>query len=148
MFRIQPFNIRGNAEKGREAIEKVLDAAMDQPFNPFGRVSGALSSFRVDVTDSDDKYEIFAELPGFSKDEITVAYDDENRLSISAERSFDEDDDAKYICRERKRGKFERVFYIDDIVEDDVHVTFENGLLHVVLPKTSRDKNKKVFDIG
>ena len=120
MFRTQPFNIRNNAEKGREVLEKVFDAAMEQSFHPFGKVSGALSSFRVDVIDADDKYELYAELPGFNKDEITVSYDEGNHLVISAQRIDDEtEEEIKYICRERKRGKFEREFYVDDIVSDE-----------------------------
>ena len=148
MFRSMPFNIKGNAEKGRELIEKVMEFAMDQPFNPIGRVSGALSSFRVDVTEDEGKYEVFAELPGFTKEEITVSYDEECHLSISAERLDVEDDEVKYLCRERRTGKFERVFYIDDIAADEVSVSFENGVLHVILPKATEDKNKKVFDIA
>ncbi len=151
MFRVQPFNIRdGYAEKGREVLEKVFDVAMDQPFNPLGKVSGALSSFRVDVTENDDKYEIYAELPGFTKEEITVSYDDNSRLSVSAQHIV-EDEDAegvKYVCRERKRGKFEREFFVDDIAADETTVSFENGLLHIVLPKLAADRNKKIFDIN
>ena len=150
MFRVQPFNIReGYAEKGREVLEKFFDAAVEQPFNPLGKVSGALSSFRVDVTETDDKYELYAELPGFTKEEITVSYDDNSRLTVSAQHIVeDEDESVKYVCRERKRGKFEREFLVDDIADDEVGVSFENGLLHIVLPKLAADRNKKIFDIN
>ena len=76
MIRPIPFNIRENAERGREVLEKALDFVADQPCNPLGRVSGAFSSFRVDVIDTPDRYEIFAELPGFHKEQITVSYED------------------------------------------------------------------------
>ncbi|MBQ1336267.1 MAG: Hsp20 family protein [Selenomonadaceae bacterium] len=148
MFRNIPFNIKGNAEKGREVLEKVMDFALDQPFNPISRVSGALSSFRVDVTESEGRYEVFAELPGFTKEEITVSYDEDCHLSISAERLEVEDDAVKFLCRERRTGKFERAFYIDDIEADEVNVSFENGVLHIILPKAAEGKNKKVFDIA
>ena len=151
MFRVQPFNIHSaKAEKGREVLEKMFDIAMDQPIHPFGKVSGALSSFRVDVTETDEKYEIYAELPGFTKEEITVSYDDNNRLAVSAQHVVEDEDgeNVKYLCRERKRGKFEREFFTDDIAADETVVTFENGLLHIVLPKLAADRNKKVFDIN
>ena len=70
MFRTVPFNIRENAERGREVLEKALEFAAEQPFNPLGRVSGALSSFRVDVADKETAYDIFAELPGFYKERL------------------------------------------------------------------------------
>ena len=108
MIRPIPFNIRENAERGREVLEKALDFMTEQPCNPLGRVSGALSSFRVDVIDTPDRYEIFAELPGFHKEQITVSYDDgTGYLTIKAERP-EVDMDVKYICRERRTGTFER----------------------------------------
>lgn len=147
MFRNIPFNIKGNAEKGREVLEKVMDFALDQSFNPRGKVTGALASFRVDVLEIEGRYEVFAELPGFSKEEITVSYDEECHLTISAERLEVEDEAVKYLCRERRTGKFERVFYIDDIAEDEVNASFENGILHIILPKAAEGRNKRVFDI-
>ena len=65
MFRTVPFNLRENAERGREALEKALEFMADQPFNPMGKVSSALSPFRVDVISTEAAYELFAELPGF-----------------------------------------------------------------------------------
>jgi len=148
MFRNIPFSMRSNAEKGREMLEKVMDFALEQSFHPLGKVSGALSSFRVDVVESEGRYEFFAELPGFAKEEITVSYDEDCRLSISAERPDEGEEGMKYLCRERRTGKFERMFYIDGIASDEASVSFENGVLHIVLPKATDGKNKKVFDIA
>ena len=147
MFRMMPFNLKDNAERGREVLERVLEFAMDQPMNPIGRMSGALSSFRVDVIDEEDRYEVFAELPGFTKEEITISYDEDNHFSISAER-LPSELGLKYLCHERRTGKFERNFYIDDIVSDQVTASFENGVLHVILPKQPNGKGQTVFDIN
>ena len=129
-------------------LENALETAADLSCNPVGRVSGALFPFRVDVVDTETAYEVFAELPGFTKEEITVSYDEDCHLSISAERLEVEDDAVKFLCRERRTGKFERAFYIDDIEADEVNVSFENGVLHIILPKAAEGKNKKVFDIA
>jgi len=147
MFRMMPFHLKDNAERGREVLERVLEFAMDQPVNPIGRVSGALSSFRVDVIDTEDRYEVFAELPGFTKEEITISYDEDKHFAISAER-LPSDLPLKYLCRERRTGKFERSFYVDDIVSDQVTASFENGVLHVILPKAQNGKGHTVFDIN
>lgn len=55
--------------------------------------------------------------------------------------------DVRYICRERRTGTFERSFEIDGIVKDEVAVSFEDGVLHIVLPKEPEDKGRTVFDI-
>ena len=147
MFRTVPFNLKGNVEKGQEAVERLLEFMADQPGNPMGRVSGALASFRLDVIDTEAAYELFGELPGFRKEQITVSYDEEGYLRIKAERQELEPEDVKYLCRERRTGEFERVFKIDGIDKDSVSVAFDNGILHIVLPKVSKDANRTVFDI-
>ena len=147
MFRLMPFNIKENAERGRDALERLLEFAMAQPLNPVGRVSGALASFRVDVIDTEDRYEVFAELPGFTKDEITISYDENKHLTISAER-LESELPIKYLCHERRTGKFERSFYVDDIAKDEVSVSFENGVLHVILPKRRDTQGQTIFDIA
>ncbi|MBR2214326.1 MAG: Hsp20 family protein [Selenomonadaceae bacterium] len=148
MFHSIPFNIRGNADKGRELLDRLFEFAMEQPLNPVGRVKGALSSFRVDVTDTESAYELVAELPGFTKEEIKVGYDEErHHLTISAERPETETEGLKFLCRERRTGKFQRVFYVDEIAEDEAKVSYEQGLLKIVLPKAFGGKNQKIFDI-
>jgi HSP20 family protein len=147
MFRTVPFNLKENVGKGQEAVERLLEFMADQPGNPMGRVSGAFASFRVDVIDTEAAYELFGELPGFRKEQITVSYDEDEYLRIRAERAELETEDVKYICRERRTGEFERVFKIDGIDKDSVSVAFDNGILHIVLPKVSKDANRTIFDI-
>lgn len=146
MFRTVPFNLRENAERGREALEKAFEFMADQPFNPMGKVSSALSPFRVDVISTETAYELFAELPGFYKEQINVSYDDNNYLRIRAERQ-DADMQVKYLCRERRAGAFERTFLIDGIKKEEVTVSYENGLLHIIMPKEVKKDSRTVFDI-
>ena len=148
MFRTIPFSFKSNAqEKSREFLDRFWDFAMEQAHNPVGRAASVIFPFRVDAIETADRYELFAELPGFTKNDITVAYEGESRLTIRAERQEPETEDVRYICRERRTGTFERSFEIDGIDKEGVSVSFENGVLHVVLPKVHDDANKTVFDI-
>ncbi len=147
MFRPLPFNLKENAEKGQEMVAKALETVMEHSFNPLDKVGGMLFPFRVDVIDCENRYEIFAELPGFSKEDIHVSYDEEGRLKIKAERVQEDFSEVKFICRERKSGAFERLFFIDDVDESSVSVSYDVGILHVVLPKLAVKKNCRVFTI-
>ena len=147
MIRNIPFNIRNNAEKGRESIERMMDYLMEQPLNPIGKVSGALASFRVDIVDAEDRYEIQAELPGFSKEEISLSYEADKYLTIAAECP-ETVGGLKYVCRERRNGKFERTFMVDGIDWDNVSAGFDNGILKVSLPKVKDESVKKFIHIG
>lgn len=146
MFRTVPFNIKDNVERGRDLLERVLEVAAEQPLHPLSRVTGALESFRVDVVDTEASYEVFAELPGFYKEQISVSYDDDGYLRIKAERDSTETT-VRYICHERRTGTFERMFHVPDIEKDGVSVSYENGILHIVLPKQTEEDNKTFFNI-
>ena len=148
MFRTIPFHFKNNAsEKSREVLDRFWDFAMEQAHNPVGRAASVIFPFRVDAIELSDRYELFAELPGFTKEEITVAYEGDCRLTIRVERPEPEMESVRYLCRERRTGTFERSFEIDDIDKDAVTVSFENGVLHIVLPKVQVDADKMVYDI-
>ena len=147
MFRPLPFNLKENAEKGQELLGKALETVMEHSFNPLDKVGGMLFPFRVDVIDCETRYELFAELPGFSKDAIEVSYTEDGRLKLKAERESSEFSEAKFLCRERKSGVFERSFLIDDVDEAHVSVSYEAGILHVILPKLEVKKSCRVFTI-
>ncbi len=47
----------------------------------------------------------------------------------------------KYIRRERYVGEMQRSFYIDDIDEKNIKASYQDGILTVVLPKATKEKN-------
>ena len=146
-FRIvPPINLSSGTARGREMLGNLAEAAADLSCNPMGRVSGALFPFRADVIETETTCEVFAELAGFTKDQITVSYDEEKYLHIKAERPEPEYE-VKYLCHERRMGAIERSFAITGINDDGVKVSFENGVLHVVLPKAPESINSKTFNI-
>lgn len=147
MFRPLPFNLKENAEKGQEILGKVLETVVEHSFNPLDKVGGMLFPFRVDVIDCENRYELFAELPGFSKESIEVSYHEDSRLKIKAARDASDFAEAKFLCRERKTGTFERDFLIDDVDAAGVSVSYEAGVLHVVLPKLEVQTSCRVFTI-
>lgn len=107
-------------------------------------------SFTTDIRDEGDKYVIEADLPGFSKDNITVDYED-NYLTIHAERKQEEqteNDDKQVIRRERRYGQFARRFYVNDIDDSKIKGKFKDGVLHLNLPKKpGKDKPAKRIEI-
>ena len=94
---------------------------------------------RVDVVDYNDRVEILAEIPGLSKEEVSVEVQ-ENVLTISGQkiRRLEDTDlqDRRYIRRELKHSSFKRSFTLGDIIDKDKPLAkFENGLLTVTLRK-------------
>ncbi|MDC0069511.1 Hsp20/alpha crystallin family protein [Gammaproteobacteria bacterium] len=91
---------------------------------------------RVDVTEYDDRYEFVVELPGFSKDEVSVSVED-GHLSIEANHESDETEEkeGRVIRRERRSGSYVRKFHVGEEVDSEaVSASFENGLLKISVP--------------
>ena len=98
---------------------------------------------KTDIKETDDAYILDIDLPGFNKENIQI--DVENGyLNITAKNSssFDEENE-KFIRKERYSGECSRSFYIgEDVNEDDIKASFKNGILNLNVPKTKEDENK------
>ena len=95
----------------------------------------------ADITETDEGFTIVLDVPGFSKDDLSVkAYD--GQLTVSGERERTEAQDTKlYRHYERPAGKFERSFRLPDYIESEsIKGAFENGTLTLELKKKEEAK--------
>ena len=94
---------------------------------------------KTDVKEREKDYVIDVEMPGIDKKDINLDLKD-GYLTISAKREHKIDENNKkenYIRRERSYGQFSRSFYVGDIKEDQVDAHLENGILQIIVPKTT-----------
>ena len=98
---------------------------------------------KTDVHEHDDHYEIVIDLPGFKKDQINLELQD-GYLTVSAAKGLDKDEttkEGKMIRQERYAGAMQRSFYVGDAVKEaDVKAKFEDGVLHITVPKAEPKK--------
>ena len=92
---------------------------------------------KVDVIDEENQVIINAEIPGLTKDQVSVEVDD-GVLRIKGEKKEEDEQKGKnYVHRELKHSAFCRSFSIgENIDKDSVDAKFENGILNVTLKKT------------
>lgn len=104
--------------------------------NFFGSAFSNVRQFRTDIVDKGDKYQLCAELPGFSREDIKIDLKD-GILTISAKKdeSVEENKDS-FIRRERRYGSFSRSFDISGIDADAISAAYRDGVLTLDLPKT------------
>ena len=116
---------------------------VDRFFNDFWapeRAESQAATFfapRVDITEADGHYQITAELPGVSKDDIHIHVKD-GIMTLEAESSQEdkEESEGKVIRRERRYGKFMRSFNLgSDVHEEDIKASFKDGVLTLEAPK-------------
>ena len=144
---IRPYE--GNLLRDRrfDDFYDMIDSFFNDDFTPQRAMRSA--SFKVDVIDEDNAYKVEAELPGYSKDEIDVDFE-EGRLTISAEKNeeVNEDDKEKnYIHRERKSSKMIRRMFFKDIDEDNMSAKLDGGILEITIPKKADQKKNKKIEI-
>ena len=94
---------------------------------------GALA---VDVVETDNAYELTADLPGIDEKNIEVKLA-QGGLTIKGEKQEEKEEKKKdYYLHERQIGSFERHFALPEGVDTDkIEASFKNGVLTVRLPK-------------
>ena len=74
------------------------------------------------------------EAPGYTKEDISISID-KGELSISFEKENSEEENRKYLHRERKSySKVTRTFFLGDVNEEEVTASFKNGILIISAP--------------
>ena len=103
----------------------------------------AKNIMNTDIKESETGYEMEIDLPGFSKDEVTVELKD-GYLTVRAAKGLDKDEaksekEAKkgnYIRRERYSGACQRSFYVgENLTQEDIKAKFKHGILTLSIPK-------------
>lgn len=99
----------------------------------------------VDIRESREAFQIDAELPGLSRDDVKVTVED-RVLTIQGERrKVDETSDDKHHRVERVYGNFVRRFTLpDNVDEDSIKASFKDGVLHLTLTKAEPAKPRAI----
>ncbi len=91
----------------------------------------------ANVREDETNYSLELALPGFSKEEITIKFE-EDVLTVTAGHQPKEDEKGpKYTWNEfGYKSKYERSFQLPETLDaDNIGAKFENGILLITLPK-------------
>jgi HSP20 family protein len=117
-------------------------AEMTWPWAREGRMAPAM-----DLVENKGAYQISAELPGLSPEDVEIEMTDRTLTIRGEKREETEKTEADYRLSERRYGSFRRVLTLPDGVDaDKVSAKVVNGVLTVTLPKLAAAKSaaKKV----
>lgn len=98
----------------------------------------------VNVKETADAFEVEMAAPGMQKNDFNITLDG-NTLTISSEREHkDEREDGRYSHQEFSYQSFQRSFVLPkDVVEEEgIIARYENGVLHLTIPKKEEAKQK------
>lgn len=108
----------------------------------FSAVDSTLPS--VNVKETEDNYEVEVAAPGMDKKDFHITLDG-NLLTISSEKQTnDEQQKGNYTRREFSYQSFQRSFELpkDVVDEQRIEAKYNNGVLHLVIPKKEEAKRK------
>lgn len=99
----------------------------------------------VDISETEEAYQIKAEIPDVKKEDVKITLED-GVLTIQGQRKqAQEQHNTKYHRIERSYGSFARTFSLPDVIEaDQVKAEFKDGVVHLHLPKSEKAKPKAI----
>jgi len=126
---LDPFRIM------RREMENVF-RAFDQKASAPGIGAGVPA---ISVAETNDAFEVRAELPGVDEKDINVSVDD-NQLIISGEKKAESTKEEKdWHIEERSYGSFYRSMFLPfEPEEGAVEAHFDRGVLHLLIKKPAK----------
>lgn len=100
----------------------------------------------TDIIEKENNYVLKIEIPGISKDSISIDYENEN-LNIKVVRQDENDENDNYLKREIYYGEYSRKFYVGNIHEEEIEANYDNGILTIIIPKEATVDSKKRIEI-
>lgn len=128
-----------------DPFRSIEDFMRDFPVSTALRGLDGERQIRVDVSETDQAYEVKADMPGLKKEDIQVAVDG-NRISISATvQEEKQQTSGGMVYSERYSGSQYRSFSLPQEVDDTrTEAKYQDGVLHLTLPKKPGTAHKQI----
>ena len=106
------------------------------------RIDSAALDF--DATRTDNELTLQFDLPGFDRDNIEVIVD-KDVLKVTAERTFETEDDVNVLRKGRSHGQVARWLRLgDDVDGDAISAGYDDGVLTISVPVTEPETARHV----
>jgi len=125
-------------------VQKNLNSFFDEFFNElpaFGKTVNNLFTPAANIIETADAYHVELNVPGRNKEDFSITVD-KGLLTISYEKKEEtKNADLKVVRKEFSFQSFKRSFSLDDKINAEaIQAKYENGLLKLLLPKLTEEK--------
>ncbi len=120
-----------------------LPSLIDEMFNNDYQGGTAVRPFvpAVNIMETDAQFELELMIPGFSKDQVEIAVDNDVLSVTSKIEETTEEIKENYSRKEFTKRAFTRSFNLPETVnQDTIDATYVDGILHITLPKKDEAK--------
>lgn len=100
---------------------------------------------RVDIKEEDQRFVIYADVPGMDPADIEVSME-KGILTIKGERTTEKNEqNGRFTRVERAHGSFHRRFALPDSADaDNISATGKHGVLEIVIPKKAEKAARRI----
>lgn len=141
-----------------ERLQERISRWMDDAFNRLSRMPAPSLlrqrtewfAPRMDLKDEGDRYVVRFDVPGADKSKLSVQIED-RVLTVTGEsgEAVEERRGDQYLRLERRVGRFQRSIVLPGPVDADrMEARYENGVLTVIVPKSSKGPQTRSIRIS
>ena len=128
----------------RDAVDRMID----QMWGRAGTSRVGSTTMPMDMFEKQDELVIMASMPGANPDDVEISVTGDSltiRATIHSEVEKDESDRWNWYLHEIDHGQFTRTVSLPfPVSSDKADARFENGLLHLTLPKSEEAKPRRI----
>lgn len=101
-------------------------------------------SFPMDAYRRGDDFFVHLDLPGVQPETVDVTVENQI-LTVTAERRFDQREGDEFIVSERPQGRFSRQLRLGSAIDTEtIGASYEDGVLTLTLPVSERARPRQV----
>jgi HSP20 family protein len=128
----------------RQAMDRLFEDSFVRS-RPFGFAADMSGAVPLDITSTADALVVDAALPGIRPEDVEITVED-GTLTIRAESQEERrDTEGETLVSEIRRGSVTRAVALPSGLEaDKASATFENGVLHLSIPKAETTKPRQI----
>jgi len=125
---------------GRGLMAPGFERGLDR----MGTFGGGAWAPQVEVMERNNQLTVRADLPGMTKDDITVDIDDDSLIIRGERKSEREENEEGFYRSERSYGSFYRQIPLPSGVNaEEAKADFRNGVLEITMPAPQRAEEKR-----
>jgi HSP20 family molecular chaperone IbpA len=126
------------------SVATTNQACPGQPSRPAPSVPQNALAPAVDITESESGITLLADMPGVSKDRLTLTVEGEN-LTIEGRAQIDVPENIELLHSEVRSPYFRRAFTLSrDLDPGKIEATLRNGVLKMHIPKSEEARPKRI----
>lgn len=100
---------------------------------------------KMNVTETDDEYELRLCVPGLSKEDLNLSIDSDNNLVVEMvqkeEHKEGDKKERRYLRREFSEMQFKQLLSLpENVKKEQIEAKVEHGILTIVLPKVTEQE--------